>query len=222
MKMNLTTLLGGLACGLALGLSTASASIITIGSGTLNTTVPDGNAAGIISTINVNVSSWANSMNSLTLTLNITGGNDGDLYAYLRYNGTTVVLLNRPGLAGDPAGIGYTTPGYNNVTLSGGSYANINTTQNPVTGGTYNPSAGSTAFASYNGVNPNGNWTLFISDLSGGDVSFSQLESWSLTFNAVPEPVNVALGVFGAVLLGVAGLRRARGYFKVSSHNKAA
>jgi subtilisin-like proprotein convertase family protein len=219
MKTNLTTILGGMACVMGLGLSAAMASIVTLGSGTVNTTVPDGNAAGIINTIHVNVSSWANSMNSLTLTLNISGGNDGDLYAYLSYNGTSVVLLNRPGLAGDPAGIGYTTSGYNNVTLSAGSYNNINTTQNPTPSGTYNPSAGSTAFASYNGMNPNGNWTLFISDLSGGDVSFSQLNSWSLTFNAVPEPVNVALGVFGAVLLGVAGWRRARGYFKVSSNN---
>ena len=221
MKTNLTTILGGMACVLGLGLGAASASIVTVPSGTVNITVPDGNAAGITSTISVG--SLGNVLNSVSLTLNISGGNDGDLYAYLSYNGTSVVLLNRPGLAGDPAGIGYTTAGYNNVTLSDGGYANINVTQNPVTGGTYNPAGtGGVIFGNYDGVNPNGNWVLFISDLSGGDVSFSQLDSWSLTFNAVPEPVNVALGVFAAALLAMSGLRRARGYFKVSSNNKTA
>jgi subtilisin-like proprotein convertase family protein len=219
MKMNLTTILGGMACVMGLGLGAATASIVTRGSGTVDITVPDGNAAGITSTINV--SGLGNVLNSVSLTLNISGGNNGDLYAYLSYNGTSVVLLNRPGLTGDSAGIGYTTAGYNNVTLSDGGYANINTTQNPATGGTYNPSAGSLAFANYDGVNPNGNWVLFVSDLNGGDVSFSQLDSWSLTFNAVPEPVDVALGLFAAALLAVAGLRRARGYFKFSSNNKA-
>lgn len=193
---------------LGLGLGAATASIVNVGSGNVNITVPDGNAAGITSTISVG--SLGNVLNSVSLTLNISGGNDGDLYAYLSYNGTSVVLLNRPGLARDPAGIGYTTAGYNNVTLSDGGYANINITQNPATGGTYNPSAGSLAFAGYNGMNPNGNWVLFVSDLSGGDVSFSRLDSWSLTLNAVPEPVNVALGVFAAALLAVSGFRRLR------------
>ena len=209
MKTNLTTILGGMACVLGLGLGAATASIVSVGSGTVGLTVPDGNAAGITSTISVG--SLGNVLNSVSLTLNISGGNNGDLYAYLSYNGTSVVLLNRPGLTGDPAGIGYTTAGYNNVTLSDGGYANINMTEVPMTGGTYNPAGtGGVTFANYNGVNPNGNWVLFISDLSGGDVSFSQLDSWSLTFNAVPEPVNVALGVFAAALLAVSGFRRLR------------
>jgi subtilisin-like proprotein convertase family protein len=221
MKTNLTTILGGMACVLGLGLGAASASIVTVGSGAVNITVPDGNAAGITSTIHVG--SLGNVLNSVSLTLNISGGNDGDLYAYLSYGGTSVVLLNRPGLAGDPAGVGYISSGYNSVILQNlgsggsindaGSYSSIS----QVTG-TYYAAGGSLVFNSYNGVNPNGNWVLFISDLSGGDVSFSQLNSWSLTFNAVPEPVNVALGVFAAALLAGAGLRRARGYFKVSSN----
>jgi subtilisin-like proprotein convertase family protein len=212
----------------------ASASIVTFDSTTqnggnpINMGVPDGNPVGIVSTINVNISSWADSMNSLTMTLNISGGNNGDLYAYLSYGGQIVTLLNRPGVTGvNP--VGYTDPGLN-VTLTDGNPGNINTygsssytTSGGQVTGTYNPAAGSTAFAtSYNGMNPNGNWTLFVADMSGGDINFSQLDSWSLTFNAVPEPVNVALGVFAAALLAVAGWRRARGYFKPSSNNKAA
>jgi hypothetical protein len=42
---------------------------------------------------------------------------------------------------------------------------------------------------------------LFIADLSAG--SQSQLDSWSLNISAVPEPVNVALGIFGGVFLVV-------------------
>jgi len=216
MKTNLTTILGGMACVLGLGLGAASASIVTLDSTTqnghspINLTVPDGNAAGITSTIHVG--SLGNILNSVSLTLDISGGNDGDLYAYLSYGGTSVVLLDRPGLGvGGTPGVGYTTAGYNNVTLSDGGYANINLTAIPTTGGTYNPSAGSVAFTSYNGVNPNGNWVLFISDLNGGDNgNVSVLNSWSLTFNAVPEPVNVAMGVFAALMLAGTGFRRFR------------
>jgi hypothetical protein len=57
---------------------------------------------------------------------------------------------------------------------------------------------------------------------SGGGSGPSTLVSWSLDITAVPEPVNVALGIFAGVLVvgGVArtrqvrsGLRRARAAF---------
>jgi hypothetical protein len=52
-------------------------------------------------------------------------------------------------------------------------------------------------------MNPNGTWTLFIADLSAG--AQSQLVGWSLNVTAaeVPEPVNVALGIFAGVFLMV-------------------
>ena len=53
----------------------------------------------------------------------------------------------------------------------------------------------------YNGLNPNGTWTLFIADLSSGGQS--TLVSWELDIAAVPEPVNVALGIFAGVFLVV-------------------
>ena len=67
-------------------------------------------------------------------------------------------------------------------------------------------------------MNPNGNWTLFISELSGGDIGLSRLDSWSLTFDAVPEPVNMALGLFAAALLAVVAWRRARDVFQTRTH----
>jgi hypothetical protein len=95
--------------------------------------------------------------------------------------------------------VGYTDPGYN-VTLSDGNYQNINNQgsynfpSSQLTG-TYNPLDGNVAFQTYNGLSPNGHWVLTIDNELGG-TSFT-LNSWSLTLDTVPEPVNVALGVFG-------------------------
>jgi hypothetical protein len=58
------------------------------------------------------------------------------------------------------------------------------------------------AFSSYTGQDPNGSWTLFFADMSGGQQS--TLNSWELDFTAlIPEPANVALAVLG--LLAAAG-----------------
>jgi hypothetical protein len=62
-------------------------------------------------------------------------------------------------------------------------------------------SASRVNFGSFNDMNPNGTWTLFIADLSGG--GHSQLVSWELDITAVPEPVNVALSIFAGVFLVV-------------------
>ena len=48
-------------------------------------------------------------------------------------------------------------------------------------------------------MNPNGSWTLFFADMSAGEQS--QVVSWELDISAVPEPVNIALAIFGAVAL---------------------
>jgi subtilisin-like proprotein convertase family protein len=171
--------------------------------------IPDGNPTGVAST--VNVSGYGSSISGLTVSLNFTGGNNGDLYAYLSYDGHLVNLLDQPGVASDNP-VGYTGAGLD-VTLSDGSYNNINTYSEPsgtqVTG-TYNAAGGSAAFGNaYNGVNPNGTWTLFVSDMSGGDAGDSQLVSWDVNITAVPEPINVALTAFAAIFAGV-GLWRFR------------
>src|SRR6266478_8707792 len=55
--------------------------------------------------------------------------------------------------------------------------------------------------------NPNDTWTLFFADTSPGIEN--SLVSWSLDITAVPEPTNVALGLFAAVF-GVGTLWRGR------------
>jgi subtilisin-like proprotein convertase family protein len=155
--------------------------------------IPDGNPVGVASTINV---TGLSSISTLSLTLNISGGNNGDLYAYLSYNGNVVTLLNRPGVTGgDP--LGFTDAGYNVTVADGNPSLNTATGGSPQVSGTYSATSGT--LSGFTG-SPDGIWTLFIADLSGGDGSnTSTLNSWYLDINGttVPEPVTGALIVFG-------------------------
>jgi hypothetical protein len=187
-------------------------------------TIPSG--VGLASTITS--SAFLGTISSLTVTLDINGGNNGDLYAYLSYDGMLVTILNRPGVTGsnpfgDP-GSGY------NVTLVDIAGVNLNTfagTAGSPTTGTFNVNNtsgnGSLAFGSaYNGLAPNGTWTLFVeNEVSGGESS--SLVSWTLGINAVPEPTNVALGVFGVCAIAGrlrAGWKRSRPASKSNEERK--
>jgi hypothetical protein len=186
--------------------------------------IPDGNAAGSYGT--ATASGYLPSISDVSVSLNISGGYNGDLYAYLSYGGVLVPLLNRVGVGSTHAGssaFGYGDAGLNiTLTSSGNDIHWYRDSVNPgggqLTTGTWRPdgraigpqatpssfdsSSGRLNFDSYTSMNPNGTWTLFIGDLSSG--AQSQLVSWSLDLTAVvPEPVNVALGIFGGVFLVV-------------------
>ena len=84
----------------------------------VNSAVPDGNPSGLSST--TNISGMSETISSVQVSLDITGGFNGDLYAYLDGPaGGFVVLLNRPGLTGSNP-FGYGDAGCN-ITLSDGS-----------------------------------------------------------------------------------------------------
>jgi len=180
-----------LACALAAGNAVATLDI------------PDGNPLGVSSTINV---SGLGTISTLSLTLNISGGNNGDLYAYLSYDGTLVTLLDRPGTALLDNPVGFTDAGYSVTVEDGYSSLNDATGGSPVTG-IYSATSGT--FSEFTG-DSTGPWTLFIADMSGGDGSDSQLDSWFLDINGitVPEPVTGALLVFGAGALSIIVGRR--------------
>ena len=223
--MRLRSLLGFFVLLLAL---TVRAGIIYSPANNVNLTVNDGDPIG--HTLTATVSGYLPTIIDVRVTLNIEGvdggGWNGDLYCYLTYNGTLVPLLNRVGVQTGDA-FGYGTIGMN-VTLAGdpGGYDDIHWTEFPTSGGTYAPDGreispgmppssapdfdadGTIGFSAYNGMDPNGTWTLFIADMAGGDQL--KLVSWSLQITAVPEPVNVALGVFGSVFLVVAVGRHQR------------
>jgi subtilisin-like proprotein convertase family protein len=191
---------------------------------TVNQAIPDGNPSGLANTQNLNFSSIPNFsyVSDLSVTLNITGGFNGDYYAYLVNNtGGFAVLLNRTGkTASNP--VGYSDSGFS-ITLSSSSANNIHNYQNilnPGGGaltGTWAPdgrnvdpavvtdtSPITSTLASFQNTSPSGQWTLFLADLDYGEQG--TLQNWTLTVTAVPEPSSIALAGLG---LGICvGLRR--------------
>jgi hypothetical protein len=55
----------------------------------------------------------------------------------------------------------------------------------------------------FNGLNPNNTWGLVLWDNHPAGGNENALLGWSLDINPVPEPVNVALGIFAGVFLVV-------------------
>lgn len=167
----------------------------------------------------------------VNVTLNISGGYNGDLYGYLVHDSGFAVLLNRVG-RGNSSGFGYGDAGFgpdasanrftldddqgSDVHLYGAGSYNLN---NGHLTGTWQPdgrdidplSSRATfetaerdkLLSAMDGGNPNGTWTLFLADLAG--YNRSTLVGWGLEIDAVPEPVAIALGLF-AVGFGVVQL----------------
>ena len=173
--------------------------------------VPDGDRNGLQDTRTL--TGIPSMITDVRVTLNISGGFNGDLYAYLNHNGTIVPLLNRVGVGGSDA-FGYGGSGMNITLADGGS--DIHGVSNPTLNEIYAPDgrdigplSSPTSFdtasrvtldGSFGGTDPNGNWTLFFADVSSGGGQ-STVVGWSLDIVVVPEPINVALGVFGGLFL---------------------
>ncbi len=165
--------------------------------------IPDDNPNGVEST--TSVGGLAPVIRDVVVYLNVSGGYNGDLYATLNLggsSGTTVILLNRIGSSpGNPfgsstAGFGDPTGETYEFSLSDAAATSIHNYDG--TGTSYQPDGGT--LSSFNGLNPNGDWTIFFADMaSGGGDSPSTLVSWGLDIAAVPEPVNTALCVFAGL-----------------------
>ena len=180
----------------------ASAALYNYDSGNLNATITDNNANGYQNSLIV--TDPIGTVSKVTVTLNISGGFNGDLYGYLVHldangqNSGFAVLLNRVGVTAlNPDGS--SDAGFI-ITLSDSASTDIHNVSNdgaPVTG-TYLPDARTADFSSFNGGNAQGTWTLFFADVSAGDES--TLVSWNLQLTTpVPEPVTTALIIFGGL-----------------------
>ena len=182
--------------------------------------IPDGSPVGTVFTGTFGNAGSGDKVLGITVNLTVTGGNNGSLYAYLvAPNGTLVLLLDRPGVAATGNPMGYAGSGFGSgsgtsstFTLSdniagGATYSSIQTTaETPgaqVTG-TFNAAG---TLGTFNNSSANGNWELFFADLTKGGGA-STVTGWSLNLTVVPEPVTLALGLFVAMLLTLAGLRR--------------
>jgi subtilisin-like proprotein convertase family protein len=183
---------------LVLGALSARATMYTetFDSGSSVGSIPEDNPVGITFSGTVSDVPAGVDVGSLTVMLNVSGGYNGNLFAYLLApNGTAVTLLNQPGTTPEnpfgAAGSGF------NVTLSDGSPSIQTASETPgrILAGTFGAAG---TLGNMGGSAADGKWELFFADeVSGGGTS--TLTSWSLDIEAVPEPVNVALGIFAGL-----------------------
>lgn len=184
--------------------------------------VPDGSPLGVSDTRTV-TSGLTTPLLDVRVSVQLTGGYLGDLYVALIHEGTSTVLLNRPGRRAADL-LGYADSGLG-VTFSDGAVAgNVHHYRLGVTGshdlplsgalsGTWQPDGRttdpatvldtdtpSTFLADFLGATADGSWTLYLADL--GPVGEMTLEGWSLTLvpQPVPEPAAVALATALALL----------------------
>jgi subtilisin-like proprotein convertase family protein len=178
----------------AVAFNVQNAGAILISSGTLNAAIPDGNPIGYLSTLHIDTGL---DVANVTVTLNVTGGYAGDLYAYLTHDGYTAVLVDRIGTS-ELNLYGNSSAGMN-VTFSSTALNNIHDL--PSVGGqitgTYLPDGGNLSGFTGVGHGSTGDWTLFIADMDGG--GSATLNSWSLDVTEVPEPTTWGLIGFGVI-----------------------
>jgi subtilisin-like proprotein convertase family protein len=187
--------------------------------------IPDHDASGVA--FSFNLSDPATSITDIAVTLDIAGGFNGDLYAYLSHGDGFAVLLNRVGRTAVNE-LGYSNPGFA-VTLSGSAPVDLHLYQanspfyngnNQLTGlwaadgrdvdpgssrAALDGAARDATLSIFHGLNPNGDWTLFFADVSAGGIS--TLNSLSVEITAVPEPKQTVV-VVTIVLVGLGLFRK--------------
>jgi len=177
---------------------------------TLNAAIPDNNPIGFSDTRPV--STAITSITGVTIQLSMSGGWAGDLFAYVTHASGFAVLLNRPGrtlenLAG--SGVSEFT-----ITFDDNAPFDIHTAI-PSSGslvGVFQPDARtidpddsldtsprSAFLSSFQGLDANGEWTLFVADVVPGDQMI--LHGWTLSIEGVPEPSTSLMALLGTMLL---------------------
>jgi subtilisin-like proprotein convertase family protein len=212
----------GLALLLSLvAVSQAEAALTYTASWSTTAVIPDNNLIGWTNTRTVTTAMTA--ITSVDVSLQISGGWNGDLYAYLVHDTGMSILLNR---------VGTTTRNTAGSSVSG---MNLLLSDSATGGDVHNASLFSGTFlpdgrdvspwsvksstprtamlAEFTGLNPNGTWTLFVADASAG--SASTVTGWGLTIqgmdlSAVPEPSSAAAVGVPLLLAGGVLLRRRR------------
>jgi hypothetical protein len=204
-------------CGTALALCPeASAATIITETATLSSTavIPDGDLSGLLQSL-VHTSNIA-VLTHVSLTLNTTGGWNGDLFAYLWHNGKLVTVVNRPGkTAAMPDG---SSSSGMSVTLDDAAATDLHAAvaaAGMAVSGNFQPdgrdadplvvldtSPRPDKLADFNGDAGGGQWRLFIADVASGEVA--TVTSWTVTLTGeqIPEPSASVLLLSGLALLG--------------------
>ena len=128
--MNTKKLLS-VAAGLMLSVGLASAQFETNITFNVNQAIPDANANGLSLFANLGGFGANSTISDVKLSLNITGGFNGDLYAFLAGpNGGFSVLLNRVGVSNNASAFGYSDAGFNVTFSDSAANGDINFYQN--------------------------------------------------------------------------------------------
>lgn len=198
-------------------LSSGLQAATTIVDYTVNSSVPDNNPTGLVDARTL-TGSTITKITSIEVRLKLSGGWNGDLYAFLQHDSGFSVLLNRHGkTSGDPIGSG--SSGFD-ITLSDDAINDIHTSigASGLITGLFQPDARNvdpdlvtdldsrtSYLSSFQGLDANGSWTLFVADMSAGDEAM--LLGWGMTILGTPEPSRALL-----LMVGLAGamLRRRR------------
>jgi hypothetical protein len=177
----------------------------TFSSGSSVGVVPAGNPVGAVFGGVVSGVPAGLTVGSVTVNLQLSGGYNGNLCAFLvAPNGTTVVLMNQPGVAVN--GFGATGAGMNITLSDAGSSSVQSQTGSGTLSATY--SAVGTLGSTY-GSAADGTWDLYFADTTSGGGT-STLTQWSLNITSVPEPVDLALGILALLAFARWGFVKGR------------
>ncbi|PWU18707.1 MAG: hypothetical protein C5B50_08405 [Verrucomicrobia bacterium] len=185
-----------------LGPPAAKAGTVVNADWTVNTPIPAGSPVGITTFQSFQILDSA-AISTVTVDVNINGGYNGSLYAYLTLqdaNGHTATetLLNQIGTSSSNP-FGSSGAGMN-VTLSDNGTANgtIHLAAGIPTG-LWLPDANSSLNGTFGGLTANGTWTLFVAATYAG-VPTGTLQSWGLNVATVPEPGFFSLAILSCAL----------------------
>jgi hypothetical protein len=185
--------------------SATGAGHYTVSASDLGQGIPDNDPSGVA--YGINFGTHGLQLTDISVTFTTVGGWNGDLYAYLSHGDGFAVLLNRVG-ANTLGADGYSTAGFNGVTLSMTATTDIHGVALPTAAGgpygadgrlAYTDTARNNTLGVFNNADPYGGWTLFFSD--NATPSKATLTGWSLEITAVPEPVNVGLSCLAGMFL---------------------
>ena len=186
----------------------------------VNQVIPDNDETGFQDT--QTLSGYGNLLQSLEVRLRFSSAPadfayNGDYYVTLQHDSGFAVLLNRVGRTAGNS-LGYDNTGFDlTFTLAGNdvhlyqNYAPSYDGEGRLTGNwgvdgrNVDPSAvldtdaQTATLSSFTGVNPNGNWTIFVADVNlNGRATF---DSWGLNVTTIPEPATWGLLALGGMLL---------------------
>ena len=187
-------------------------------------TIPDGNLSGIQNSQTIN--GLSGQITDVNVAFDISGGFNGDFYAFLTHGNATAILLNRVGRDsahqfGYPdAGFGFLIQKFtfddqaaNDVhfyrsfpyalNLAGqltGSWQPDGRNLDPLSPASAFDSAPRPAMLGlFNGLDANGSWTLYIADTSSGGEG--TLVGWGLQITTIPELTTAVVLGLGLIIL---------------------